>query len=120
MNAREKILEILEANGIFVDKEKIEDDIDLREYITDSIQFISFIVEIEKELKMEFPDEFLLFDKIASLNGFSNIIGSVLSGEYVSSEELNVLPQDYDPLEDDDYDEDDPYTDNFEGETDES
>lgn len=120
MSAYKKILDILDANGIYIDREKIEDDVDLREYITDSIQFISFIVEIERELNMEFPDEFLLFDKIASLNGFSNIIESVLSGEYISPVEQNELPQDYDPLEDDDYDEDDPYTDDFEGEKHES
>ena len=117
MDVREKLLYVLEANGIFVDRNKIEEDIDLREYVTDSIQFISFIVEIEKELNMEFPDEFLLFDKIASLNGFTNIIASFLSDEYVNQNELS---QDYDPLEDDDYDEDDPYTDNIEGDMDES
>ncbi len=120
MNIRKKVLDILDINGIFVDQKKVENDIDLREYITDSIQFISFIVEIEKELNMEFPEEFLLFDKIASLNGFSNIIESIISGEYVSCDERNEFLQDYDPLEDNNYDEDDPYTDNFEGGTDES
>lgn len=120
MNVREKVFDILDTNGIFVDKDKIKDDIDLREYITDSIQFISFIVEIEKELNMEFPDELLLFDKIASLNGFVNIIESVISNEYVYSDKQIEFLKDYDPLEDDDYDEDDPYTDNFEGEANES
>ena len=117
MDVREKILQILDDNGIFVEKERIEGDIDLREYVTDSIQFITFIVEIEKVFDMEFPDEFLLFDKIASLNGFSNIVESVLSGEYVSENISSIeLPEDYDPLEDDDYDEDDPFTDSFDGE----
>lgn len=117
MTIRYKLLDILESNGIYVDRKKNENDIDLRDYITDSIQFISFIVEIEKELNMEFPDEFLLFDKIASLNGFSNIIESIILGEFKNPKDSLL---DYDPLEDDDYDEDDPYTDNFEGEYDES
>lgn len=119
MDVREKLLNILEDSGIFIDRDNIqsEHDIDLREYITDSIQFISFIVEIEKELNMEFPDECLLYDKIASLNGFSIIIESVISGEY---DLQNKILQEDDPLEDDDYDEDDPYTDHFEGEMDES
>ena len=119
MDVREKLLNILEDSGIFIDRDNIqsENDIDLREYITDSIQFISFIVEIEKELNMEFPDEYLLYDKIASLNGFSAIIESFISGEYALQ---NELLQADDPLEDDDYDEDDPYTDRFEGEIDES
>jgi len=119
MDVREKLLNILEDSGIFIDRDNIqsENDIDLREYITDSIQFISFIVEIEKELNMEFPDEYLLYDKIASLNGFSAIIESFVSGEYALQ---NELLQADDLLEDDDYDEDDPYTDRFEGEIDES
>jgi acyl carrier protein len=87
MNTREKILDILDANGIYVDREKIENDIDLREYIIDSIQFINFIVEIEREMNIEFPDEFLLFDKIASINGFSSIIESIISGEYIGSDD---------------------------------
>ena len=112
MSVREKLLNILEDSGIFIDKDNIENkhEIDLREYIIDSIQFISFIVEIEKELN-------LLYDNIASLNGFATIIESIISGEYIVQ---NELLQEDDPLEDDDYDEDDPYTDYFEGEMDES
>ena len=119
MEVREKLLNILEDSGIFIDRDNIqsENDIDLREYITDSIQFISFIVEIEKELNMEFPDEYLLYDKIASLNGFSTIIKSVVAGECALQ---NELLQEYDPLEDDDYDEEDPYTDHYKGKIDES
>ena len=115
MNVREKILNILEDNGIFIAQDNIqgENDIDLREYITDSIQFIGFIVEIEKELNMEFPDESLLYEKIASLNGFSTLIESVISGEYVLQNELFL---ENDTFDDEDYDEDDPYVDHFEGE----
>lgn len=78
MNTRDDILCILEENGIYVE---IEDgkDIDLREYIADSFQFISFIIEIEEKLEFEFPDEFLVFDKISSLNGFSKIIEEILN-----------------------------------------
>ena len=47
---------------------------DLTEYILDSIQFISFIVELERELNIEFPDELLLYDNIRSLNGFISLI----------------------------------------------
>ena len=34
-------------------------DIDLSEYIIDSLQFISFIVEIENKFGIEIPDELL-------------------------------------------------------------
>lgn len=100
MEVRDKLLILLEENGIFITKEETEDDIDLRDYITDSIQFVSLIVEIEKELNIEFPNELLLFDSIASLNGFSNTIKSILAGEYICSQEIL---QDY-TLFDDDYD----------------
>ena len=88
MEIQEKLLSILEDNGIYIDRKQIGDDIGLREYIADSLQFISFIVEIENSLNIEFPDEILLFDKIASLNGFSNAIKSILSGEYAYSKNL--------------------------------
>ena len=49
-------------------------DLDLRDYIFDSIQFISFIVEIEKIFYIEIPDEYLLYDSISSLYSFAKII----------------------------------------------
>lgn len=120
MDLKDKIIEILDVNGIFIDNENLVYDIDLREYITDSIQFISFIVELEKLLDMEFPDEMILYDNLASLNGFSNIIEKYLSDVSINSNSTNELLTDYDPLEDDDYDEDDPYLDCYEGKADES
>ena len=113
MDIREKLLEILNENGIYIDKNKTTDDIDLREYIIDSMQFISFIVEIENKLNIEIPDECLIYDNISSLNGFSNIISCIVSGDYVCQSGLQ-LEDDCDPLEDDDFDEDDPYAENNE------
>lgn len=86
METKKRLIQLLDANGIFVDSES-NDDIDLREYIIDSIQFISFIVEIEKEFDIEFPDEALQFENIASLNGFANIIDSIVSGYYLLDED---------------------------------
>jgi acyl carrier protein len=82
MDIREKIIDTLEASGIYFDRDKEDGDADLREYIADSLQFISFIVELEKELNIEFPDEVLLFDNLASLNGFTAIVESILDGSY--------------------------------------
>lgn len=81
MQIRSKLLKILEESGIYIDEEEKKKDIDLRDYITDSIQFVGFIVEIEEELNMEFPNDLLLFDQIASLNGFANTIESIMLGE---------------------------------------
>lgn len=82
MNVREKIIDVLETNGIYFDQENDDSDADMREYITDSIQFMSFIVDIEKEFAIEFPDEALVYDNLASLNGFMTLTQSILDGAY--------------------------------------
>ena len=53
-------------------------DIDLSEYIIDSLQFISFIVEIENKFGIEIPDELLNIENLKSLNGFSQLIENIL------------------------------------------
>jgi acyl carrier protein len=83
MNIREKIFDVLEANGIYIEDGKDSEDLDLREYIVDSFQFINFIIELESELHIEFPDEALVFDNIASLNGFTTIAQSILDGSWL-------------------------------------
>ena len=74
MVERKDIIPILSNIGILIDEQMETFDVDLIEYILDSIQFISFIVELERELNIEFPDELLLYDNIRSLNGFISLI----------------------------------------------
>ncbi len=74
MVERKDIIPILSNIGILIDEQMETFDVDLTEYILDSIQFISFIVELERELNIEFPDELLLYDNIRSLNGFISLI----------------------------------------------
>ena len=73
MVERKDIIPILSNIGILIDEQMETFDVDLTEYILDSIQFISFIVELERELNIEFPDELLLYDNIRSLNGFISL-----------------------------------------------
>lgn len=70
---KEKLIACFEDVGIFIDFSE-EDDIDLREYIDDSLQFISTIIAIEENFKVEFPAELMLYDNLASLNAFCKII----------------------------------------------
>lgn len=58
-----------------------EDDFDISEYIVDSLQFISFIIEIEKKLSVDLPDDFLLYEILNSAVGLSNKISDFLSGD---------------------------------------
>lgn len=79
MDTREKLLECFLNIGVVIDAK--EPDIDLKEYILDSIQFISAIVEIERVFSIEFPDELLLYNVFDSLNGLIHIIDTLLNND---------------------------------------
>ena len=70
------IIEELENIGILVDK--TESDIDLVSINMDSIMFVSFIVSLEEKLNIRFPDECLTMETLSSLNGFAQLIYTVL------------------------------------------
>jgi len=74
------LLNCLEELGIYI--ENTDMDFDLREYIADSLQFITFIVSLEEALEIEIPDDLLLYDKMHSFNGYCKMIEGVLSGTY--------------------------------------
>lgn len=48
MNVRKLILNFFEENGVYIGEVAENDDIDLHEYIADSMQYVYFIVELEK------------------------------------------------------------------------
>lgn len=71
-------------NGIKnLEKDSFGTDIDLRDYIVDSLMFISFVVELEKRLNIVFPDDLLFISTLTSLNGFVNMLIEIVntSGE---------------------------------------
>ncbi|MFR1517952.1 MAG: phosphopantetheine-binding protein [Clostridia bacterium] len=70
---RNNIIQALAKVFIFVDSAENE-DVDLETYIDDSIQFMSFIVELEQIFNIEFPPELLLFDNFKTINNISLII----------------------------------------------
>lgn len=76
MNVCEKIYEILINMGYYVDEKS---DINLIDYGMDSIGFVSFIIEIENELKISVPEEALLIENISSLHGFITYVESLLT-----------------------------------------
>lgn len=73
-NIKKQIFEIFDENGIYITESEMQKDIDLREYLVDSIQFVYFIVELEERLGVELPDEILIYDNLSSLNGFVNMV----------------------------------------------
>ena len=76
MDIKQKLLECFLNIGVVIEEQ--EDDIDLKEYILDSMQFITAIVEIERVFSIEFPDELLVYSMFDSLNGLINIIDTLL------------------------------------------
>lgn len=72
MHIRKRVINCLNTVGILIDP--TSDDVNLNDYDVDSISFISFIVEIEKEFDIEIPDGYLYVDVLQSLNGFINLV----------------------------------------------
>lgn len=71
------VIEVLNELGI--ETEDIgENDVDLTEFIVESIMFISFIVELEDKLGIEIPEELLDINSIKSLNTLSTILEELL------------------------------------------
>jgi len=68
------IFEYFEETGIYISDEEKEKDIDLRDYLVDSLEHVTFIIEMEEKLGYELPDEILLYDNLSSINGFINML----------------------------------------------
>ena len=76
------IIETLDEMGVYIDASNTSittddvgpTDIDLRDYIVDSIMFITLIVELEKKFNIDFPDELLWIESLSSLSGFSYLL----------------------------------------------
>ena len=70
----EKLAEIAEENGILVD----DYDLNLIEYIPDSITFITFIFTIEERFDIEMPDDFMLIETLGSIKELAMIIDDII------------------------------------------
>ena len=76
------IIETLDEMDVYIDASNTSittddvgpTDIDLRDYIVDSIMFITLIVELEKKFNIDFPDELLWIESLSSLSGFSYLL----------------------------------------------
>ena len=81
INLRKEILESLCNVGAYIDDNLIEKDtdLDISEFISDSLMFVSFIVELEERLDIEFPDELLSIEALTSLNGFISLVDEMFS-----------------------------------------
>ena len=69
---KEKIIQTMENVGIYV-AEDIE-AASLTKYFDDSLQFMSFIVQLEETFEIEFTNEVLVFEKFDSIDGIHEIV----------------------------------------------
>ena len=69
---RSKAIDTLEKIGALIPDidPVIDEDINIQDYIFDSLQFITFIVELERMLEIEIPDELLNYENLVYLNAF--------------------------------------------------
>lgn len=66
------ILEVFAENGTVLSSDN--EDLSLSDYINDSIQFMTILVQLEEKFDIEFPDETLQIDYFSSLYGLTDII----------------------------------------------
>ena len=83
MDYVKEMIALLRDEGIEIEYDG--QDLDLREYIADSVQFITFIVDIESKFEIEIPDDYLLYDSISSLHSFAQIVRSLRDDVEASS-----------------------------------
>ena len=81
---REAILNILDEMGILIDDKEKDTDFDLSEDFVDSVQFMTFLVEVEDYLGTDLPDDYLLFENYRSFNALCD------AWEHIISETVNV------------------------------
>ena len=80
ISLRNEILESLYSVGAYIDEKVVDKDadMDIAEFITDSLMFVSFIIELEERLDIEIPDELLSIEAFSSLNGFISLVDEML------------------------------------------
>ena len=80
--AKNKLIEAMESVDIYINTNSQLEDIDIRNFINNSLQFIALIVAIEQKFQIEIPDEMLVLDSFQSFNDLLEKI-VVLSNETI-------------------------------------
>lgn len=68
---REQLISVCIENGLMIENDNINNDIDLKTLISDSLQYINIIIAIEEKFNVELPDDFLINDGYFSLNSLA-------------------------------------------------
>mgnify|MGYP005789605201 CR=1 FL=1 len=79
MDIQNKILSCLEEVGIILEEDSNIEDIELSNYLDDSLVFIQFIVGLEEAFEINFPDEMLSIENIGTMSTLSSTIENILN-----------------------------------------
>ncbi len=77
LEIKEKINKVLINFGII--NINNEPDICLLDYLSDSLQLMEFLCEIEEELGIELDDDIISYEIFYSLNGFCELLESMIN-----------------------------------------
>ncbi len=66
------IRDIMMRIGLFFDDVGVDEDI--QEIFTNSLTFITFVIELEQEFDIQIPDDFLIPERLGSLRQLDNIL----------------------------------------------
>lgn len=69
MDIREKLRNIFAEMGVFIDEDEGDAELNI-----DSLQFINIILEIEETFSMTVDEDFMLIEKLNSLNAFEKMV----------------------------------------------
>ena len=89
MITRCELLKCLKAVGIDLHLSE-QEDVNLNEYIDDSIHYISTLVELENSLDIEIDDHYLENDIFGSLNYLLEVVNTNAIRPYIYSTKVNV------------------------------
>ncbi|MHC1748511.1 MAG: phosphopantetheine-binding protein [Cellulosilyticaceae bacterium] len=69
---KNEIIKCFNNLGIIVEDEN--ENFYIKDYIEDSLAFISFIIEIEQKFNIEISDEYLLADAMSTIDDVINMV----------------------------------------------
>ena len=84
---RKNVMIALENVGIFVDV-NVEENIELSNFIEDSIQFISMIVQFEELFCIEIPDELLTIDEFNFIEKVYTVLDELINQRISSNNDI--------------------------------
>lgn len=74
------LIQSFEESGILID-EGDDFDVDLRDKIVDSLQFITSALQIEENFGITLTDDLIAYEKLASLNAFAQSIKDLMDSQ---------------------------------------